>query len=149
KPHAVAARRLANAAPLFRFISSPLLALHLIAGDLGKQRKTALENRSWSAVPSRMALKCSPSRDPALPWVEIPKLLPTRNRAVASTSRCPVFVARDLSAFAFSSLLSFSLRVSRRRRGSDSPEVESQFGSQISAKRTNLRLVVGLGGPVN
>jgi len=31
-------------------------------------------------------------------------------------SRCPVLLAHDLSGFAFSSLLSFSLRVSRRRR---------------------------------
>jgi len=28
-------------------------------------------------------------------------------------------------------------------------ECESQFGSQISATRTNLHLAVGLGGPVN
>jgi hypothetical protein len=33
--------------------------------------------------------------------------------------------------------------------GFSSPEVGSQFGSQISANRTIFRLVVGLGGPVN
>src|SRR6516225_7544974 len=37
-------------------------------------------------------------------------------KRIASLSRCPVFIARDLSGFAFSSLLSFSLRVSGRRR---------------------------------
>jgi len=36
-----------------------------------------------------------------------------------------------------------------RACGLQFPRVESQFGSQISAKRTNHRLVVGLGGPVN
>ncbi len=33
--------------------------------------------------------------------------------------------------------------------GFRSLEVESQFGSQISATRANFRLIVGLGGPVN
>jgi len=40
----------------------------------------------------------------------------TQETPVVSLSRCPVFIAPDLSGFAFSSLLSFSLRVSRRRR---------------------------------
>src|SRR5215469_9861761 len=41
---------------------------------------------------------------------------PAVDLCVVSLSRCPVFIARDLSGFAFSSLLSFSLPVSRRRR---------------------------------
>src|SRR6516225_1678750 len=52
--------------------------------------------------------------DGFLKWIDSQRRF--SKTTVASLSRCPVFIARDLSGFAFSSLLSFSLRVSGRRR---------------------------------